>query len=148
MAVTDGLDGAGGIDGLAAQAAALETSLGGAQAMAAAAASKQRNRRAGLRMVESSPINAGARVTIGMDATGRWIFGRNPEKTLPGCGGKRSATLLFGEGTSAARARRNSGHPFPFASSAGFEMTIWLSLLPPGPPPGTPISRLAPPPSA
>lgn len=36
MAVTDGLDGAGGIDGLAAQAAALETSLGGAQAMAAA----------------------------------------------------------------------------------------------------------------
>ncbi|WP_413875442.1 phage tail tape measure protein [Albidovulum sp.] len=36
MAVTDGLDGAGGIEGFAAQAAALETSLGGAQVMAAA----------------------------------------------------------------------------------------------------------------
>lgn len=36
MAVTDGLDGASGIEGLAAQAAALESSLGGAQAMAAA----------------------------------------------------------------------------------------------------------------
>lgn len=36
MAVTDGLDGAGGIDGFAAQVAALETSLGGAQAMVAA----------------------------------------------------------------------------------------------------------------
>ena len=36
MAVTDGLDGASGIEGLAAQAAALESSLGSAQAMAAA----------------------------------------------------------------------------------------------------------------
>lgn len=36
MAVTDGLDGLGGIDGLAEQAATLETSLAGAQAMAAA----------------------------------------------------------------------------------------------------------------
>ncbi|MEI2805090.1 phage tail tape measure protein [Albidovulum sp.] len=36
MAVTDGLDGAGGIEGFATQAAALEASLGGAQVMAAA----------------------------------------------------------------------------------------------------------------
>ena len=36
MPVTDGLDGIDGIEGLATQAAALETSLAGAQAMTAA----------------------------------------------------------------------------------------------------------------
>ena len=48
-----------------------------------------------------------------------------------GCGGKRSATPLFCKGTSVARPRRNSGHPFSIRVFRGFRSSsVWVYASP------------------